>query len=360
MTKEEYERLLKSDYWKGYSYSLIKERNFTCEDCGRRFYGERNKLQVHHLVYRDVNPWSYSPDEVVVLCEDCHKKRHGITTETRTEPSSSYTQSSLGNYDKTYSFSTDSNTESPFSSVNDNPLDTNDRSLYDIEPEPSRGFRSKYIIYGLLLFLCLIIGRDMFFKQKSITNNRPSYENKSLPIKNHNIVPAQSEEVPLEADRPSLKRDNKLMDNNATETSTDEDVLPIEVKSSVTAKFTGTESASAKPNDETEQEVPKRELSTLEIIERRNHESAVRRAQRTGVSTEGSTIDILERINHADVVKRAKRMGVSTEGTTIDILERINHADAVKRAKRMGVSTEGSTIDILERINRKEMERYNY
>ena len=59
MTKEEYERLLKSDYWKGYSYSLIKERNFTCEDCGRRFYGERNKLQVHHLVYRDVNPWSY-------------------------------------------------------------------------------------------------------------------------------------------------------------------------------------------------------------------------------------------------------------------------------------------------------------
>ena len=48
MTKEEYERLLKSDYWKGYSYSLIKERDFTCEDCGRQFYNERNKLQVHH------------------------------------------------------------------------------------------------------------------------------------------------------------------------------------------------------------------------------------------------------------------------------------------------------------------------
>ena len=31
MTKEEYERLLKFDYWKGYSYSLIKERNFTCK-----------------------------------------------------------------------------------------------------------------------------------------------------------------------------------------------------------------------------------------------------------------------------------------------------------------------------------------
>lgn len=59
-------------------------------------------------------------------------------------------------------------------------------------------------------------------------------------------------------------------------------------------------------------------------------------------------------------MKRAQRTGVSTEGSTIDILERINHADVVKRAKRLGVSTEGSTIDILERINRKEMEKYNY
>ena len=78
MTKEEYRQLLNSDYWKGYSYSLIKERNFTCEDCGRRFFGQRNKLQVHHLRYRDANPWSYSPDELVVLCDACHRKRHRL------------------------------------------------------------------------------------------------------------------------------------------------------------------------------------------------------------------------------------------------------------------------------------------
>lgn len=78
MTKEEYHRLLQSDYWKGYSYSIIKERNFTCEDCGAQFPGERNKLQVHHLVYRDIMPWSYKPEELLVLCESCHKKRHGI------------------------------------------------------------------------------------------------------------------------------------------------------------------------------------------------------------------------------------------------------------------------------------------
>lgn len=79
MTKQEYKDLLESDYWKGFSFSIIKERNFTCEDCGAYYPGERNKLQVHHLVYRDINPWSYAPNEMVVLCRDCHEKRHGIT-----------------------------------------------------------------------------------------------------------------------------------------------------------------------------------------------------------------------------------------------------------------------------------------
>ncbi len=361
MTKEEYERLLKSDYWKGYSYSLIKERNFTCEDCGRRFYGERNKLQVHHLVYRDVNPWSYSPDEVVVLCEECHKKRHGIATETEKEQTASYTQPPFGEYDKGYSFSTDSKSERPFSSTNDNPLNAENRSPYDIEPEPSRGFKFKYVIYGLLLFLCIMLGRDVFFRQKSITGDRPSYENKEIAIEEEDaVVSAPSEEVPLEADSPSrLKRDSKPTGNGTTETSAD-DVLPVEAEPAATAKSTRTESASIEPNDETGQEAPQRELSTLDILERRNHEDVVRRAKRAGVSTEGTTIEILERINHADVVKRAQRAGVSTEGTTIEILERINHADVVKRAQRLGVSTEGSTIEILERINRKEMEKYNY
>ena len=390
MTKEEYERLLKSDYWKGYSYSLIKERNFTCEDCGRRFYGERNKLQVHHLVYRDVNPWSYSPDEVVVLCEDCHKKRHGIATETETETeqNTSYTQSPFGEYDKGYSISTDSETERSFSSINDNPFDTDNRSPYDIELEPSRGFKFKYIIYGLLLFLCIMIGRDVFNRQKSITGDRPSYENKEITIEGEDaVVSTQSEEVPLEADRPSrLKRDNKPTGNGTTETSA-ADVLPVEAEPAVTGNPKRTESALIETNDEAGQEAPKRELSTMEILERRNHEEVVRQARRVGVSTEGSTTEILERINHAEVVKQARRAGVSTEGSTTEILERINHAEVVKQARRAGVSAEGSTTEILERINhaevvkqarragvstegttteileritRKEMERYNY
>lgn len=389
MTKEEYERLLKSDYWKGYSYSLIKERNFTCEDCGRRFYGERNKLQVHHLVYRDVNPWSYSPDEVVVLCEDCHKKRHGIARETETEQNASYTQSPFGRYGKGYSFSTESKAERTFSSINVKPLNTESRSPYDIEPEPSRGFKFKYIIYGLLLFLCIMIGRDVFFKQSPITTDRPSYENKETITGGEDAdVSVQSKEVASEAVRTSrLKRDNKTTVNSTPKAIVDEDVLPIETEPVASTKSTRTESASAETNNKAEQKSPKRELSTSEILERKTHANVVNQAQRAGVSTEGSTSEILERmthanvvkqaqragvstegrtseilerITHANVVKQAQRVGVSTEGSTSEILERITHANVVKQAQRAGVSTEGTTSEILERITRKNMEKYNY
>ena len=101
-------------------------------------------------------------------------------------------------------------------------------------------------------------------------------------------------------------------------------------------------------------------LSTMELLEKRTHDRAVKRAKEQGVSTEGSTMEILERISHAKAVKRAQSEGVSTKGSTTEILERISHAKAVKRAKEAGVSTEGSTIDILERISRKNLEKMGY
>ena len=143
MTKEEYKKLLQSDYWKGYSYSLIKERNFTCEDCGRQFYNERNKLQVHHLVYRDVNPWSYNPDEVVVLCEECHKKRHGLAFEPEQQTSS--TQTLFGEYDKGQTNSTDKINERFFASRYSERFESSP-SDYLIEPEPRSGYKLKYVV----------------------------------------------------------------------------------------------------------------------------------------------------------------------------------------------------------------------
>ena len=355
MTKEEYERLLKSDYWKGYSYSLIKERNFTCEDCGRSFYNERNKLQVHHLVYRDVNPWSYRPEEVIVLCDECHKRRHGIPTESA--ESTSYTRKPWGEYNKDYSSTTGTKAETVFSSRAPNA----NRDPYPIEPERPHGFQFKYLIYGILLFLVVMIGRDLLFKHSS-DNNKSSDEQNELVIENSQATPSS----PIEGKKSdsyrktSSKKEARRTDNISSTPSADEDVILASEEPTSVANTAQVESPKAEYIDEPSHKEADRELSTLEILERKNHADVVRRAQRAGVSTEGSTIEILERINHADVVKRAKRAGVSTEGTTIEILERINHADVVKRAQRAGVSTEGSTIDILERINRKEMEKYNY
>ena len=323
MTKEEYERLLKSDYWKGYSYSLIKERDFTCEDCGRRFYNERNKLQVHHLVYRDVNPWSYNPDEVVVLCEECHKKRHGLAFEP--EQTTFYSQTHFSENKKKYTNSTDRESIRVFSSRNSDRTES-PHTHYPIEPEPRNRFKLKYVLYGMLLFVFVIIGRGMFNNQKTLTSNRPSYENN---IHSTDEVTSKSSDEPTEALTKRAKSSKEMKAPSSTERGVSVETAMPDVPVRSNAVETEIEVQDGANEVEVE-EKPLRELTSLEILERRNHDDAVRRAQRAGVSTEGSTIDILERINHADVVKRAKRIGVSTEGTTIEILERINRKDMEK------------------------------
>ena len=365
MTKEEYQKLLQSDYWKGYSYSLIKERDFTCEDCGRRFYNERNKLQVHHLVYRDVNPWSYSPDEVVVLCEECHKKRHGLFVEPK--QNTTYSQSPFGDDEKDFPFSDfdakdlfsdESDTDNIFASRKAEPFD-NARSPYPIEPESRSGFKFKYIIYGVLLFLCIMIGREFFFSNKSINGNRPSYEHLEKSTEEiASEVPLETVKRTKEVRNPSTAKTVPMTTNNVP-TEGDDLHEKLEQSASTTA-MQAERTVSETINEVTSEEESSRKLSTSEILERRTHANVVKQAQRAGVSTEGSTSKILEKITHANVVKQAQRAGISTEGSTSEILERITHANVVKQAQRAGVSTEGSTSEILERITRKNMEKYNY
>ena len=352
MKKEEYEKLLSSDYWKGYSYSLIKERNFTCEDCGRRFFNERHKLQVHHLVYRDVNPWSYKPEEVVVLCRECHERRHGIIPKSEA-PSPSYDS---GTYSKSYTSSKEngydksSSSNSQTSSVENY---TNSRNDSDIEPQPYyihsqlSGFKYKYVILGIAAIFVFVLGRNLF----THSHNEIEDDKQENPVES--VV--QTEDVPYseQKEKSSHITSDVVADDNLLESEDIPELTSQNTEESVTPV--------SAPTIERHVEAPvqeKKEKSTLDLLEERNHADAVRRAQRAGVSTEGTTMEILERINHADVVKRAQRAGVSTEGSTMDILERMNHADVVKRAQRAGVSTEGSTMDILERINRKELEGY--
>jgi len=342
MTKEEYEKLLKSDYWRGYSYSLIKERNFTCEDCGRRFPNERNKLQVHHLVYRDVNPWSYKPEEVVVLCEECHKKRHGIPTGNEEAAAKEAYAESYSQGERVRFYVGGTGTVSSSDNIG---------SRYSWPEEEEKRFKVKYVIYGLVAFFVLCLGFSKLHNRDAIKTPQ-SVESSEMNTANSGGAKVK---------RAVAKRKNKAAKEKVTAEDPFEEVeRTVPEQSSLDEPLVAPQEnvVADKPITDNPVTVPQEDdrLSTLELLERKNHEDVVRRAKRAGVSTEGSTVDILERINHADVVKRAKRAGVSTEGSTSDILERINHADVVKRAKRMGVSTEGSTMDILERITRKNLE----
>jgi|GEM_PF-2195909 len=344
MTKEEYEKLLQSDYWKGFSYSLIKERNFTCEDCGQRFYNQRNKLQVHHLVYRDINPWSYKPEEMVVLCEECHKKRHGLWHEPIQDANTTHSQNSFGDYTKSYSYSTESREERPhyyseadrWGNSNDRTIANGNNSRNPFPIEPKNRFRWKYVLYGILfLFVLSFVWNRL---SQNPTNNSEEIEEPASQS-----VTVERSHFDLSSDKEEKEQKEVSSSHNRymnEQDATNSDIVNDHSESSTQLV------ESAVPSN-----TPSNETSRDEIVPSK---------ESTAPQRELSTIEILERRNHADVVKRAKRAGVSSEGSTIDILERINHTDVVKRAKRLGVSTEGSTIDILERINRKEVEKYNH
>ena len=393
MTREEYERLLQSPYWKGYSYALIKERNFTCQDCGRSFPNERNKLQVHHLAYRDANPWSYDPDELVVLCEECHKKRHGIISDPTPieEPKVPETD----NYTRSYS-----------SEYNTSERDVRPRAhrypvYYPRKRRKRRGFLFVVCILAAVLFL-----RNPDEKQaegnkvsskptKTEVKNNQKKTKKVAPVVNNNPIIISESASSLELSTQEIIMPNEPIDEFVHEAQ--EDSYMDEVASADPASVV--QSLDLPPAIDISDEVPaeaakpaepaeeSRELTTLELLERKNHENAVnmarragvssdgttaeilervthanavKQAERAGVSTEGSTSEILERVTHASAVKQAQRAGVSTEGTTSEILERVTHASAVKQAQRAGVSTEGTTSEILERITRKNLEKSGY
>ncbi len=67
-----YREKLQNPLWADFAKSMRNLRGNSCQLCR-----QRGVLQVHHWFY-DFNrePWEYSPDEVAVLCEDCHHSFH--------------------------------------------------------------------------------------------------------------------------------------------------------------------------------------------------------------------------------------------------------------------------------------------
>ena len=379
MTREEYERLLKSDYWKGFSYSLIKERNFTCQDCGRSFYNERNKLQVHHLVYRDIYPWSYRPDELVVLCEECHKRRHGIISDPMTNTDSTKSETSSG-YNKTYSYSTDVKDEHSMHSDErqryNNQYNTNNH--HTIYPSPHNNpIKLRHIFFGIFIILFVLYFVSSWPDDKTI-DNKENIEKTTIQNVDENFNNDSPSNVVIKENKNKRQNQNKnrgknvksgknIADKNSapkdkTRESTsvqqeDNQVLSEPIQSSNSELEHSSAEIIGNVNTEIENEeiVTKRsstEASTEEINDRIYRAHVIENAKRVGVSTEGTTSEINDRIYRAHVIENAKRAGVSTEGTTSEINDRIYRAHVIENAKRAGVSTEGTTSEINDRIYR--------
>ena len=76
-TSISYDDLLKSPRWLDKRNIILERDHYKCCYCGSTY-----KLQVHHKYYskypngKKVDPWNYSNDALITLCDKCHKKVH--------------------------------------------------------------------------------------------------------------------------------------------------------------------------------------------------------------------------------------------------------------------------------------------
>ena len=61
--------------WQRLRLEVMQEAGFQCQEC----CSETETLNVHHRLYRkEANPWEYDLDELVCLCQDCHRYIHEL------------------------------------------------------------------------------------------------------------------------------------------------------------------------------------------------------------------------------------------------------------------------------------------
>lgn len=73
---EEYKKALKDGRWQIRKTEIMQRDGFACVKCGASA-SDGVVLNVHHLnYYPDRNPWEYEDNDLITLCENCHKKVH--------------------------------------------------------------------------------------------------------------------------------------------------------------------------------------------------------------------------------------------------------------------------------------------
>ena len=72
-----YNELLTKQEWYNFRNKVINDRGYICEFCKKK-----HNLQIHHKLYykkpdkEKIEPWLYNMDEVLLLCDNCHKSIH--------------------------------------------------------------------------------------------------------------------------------------------------------------------------------------------------------------------------------------------------------------------------------------------
>jgi len=68
----DYHKYLLSDEWAAIKLDLFEFRGEICERCN-----SKDNIQVHHIHYK--NLYNEEPEDLLILCKDCHKEEHSIT-----------------------------------------------------------------------------------------------------------------------------------------------------------------------------------------------------------------------------------------------------------------------------------------
>lgn len=66
---KEYRKYLRSKEWLEIRLDILTLRGNKCEKCF-----SKNKLQVHHLTYKNI--FKEEPKDLIVLCDRCHENEH--------------------------------------------------------------------------------------------------------------------------------------------------------------------------------------------------------------------------------------------------------------------------------------------
>ncbi len=70
-----YSQKLRDPRWQKKRLQILERDNWTCQSC----QSTTKNLQVHHLVYKKIDPWDYADVCYQTLCEDCHGIRQELT-----------------------------------------------------------------------------------------------------------------------------------------------------------------------------------------------------------------------------------------------------------------------------------------